>query len=282
MDASRIASVLTDRYGLPVRGESLDGEDGPRARIWPEDIAKTQGFAIDVLVGWRSVEAVFLPGNFAAGLVAEMEKSSAQQRSVFSAFAAACRREGAGVTITVNGVPVDPAAGSSWPAGWRSVSMQIAKSPVVVDHGNAAAVEDLAVTWGGRMLGLSLSLLPLEHDIAGEEEGGVIRVEVNRYERSSINRAACIEINGAICAACRLDFGVKYGDIGAGFIEVHHVEPVSGIAPGTVVDPARDLVPLCSNCHSVIHRRTPPYTVEELRTALAGVAEHDRLVNPLN
>lgn len=272
LNATRIAAMLTDRYGLAMRGEALPANDGLRARFSPADVAQTQGFAIGVLVGWRSVEAEFLPGNFAAALVAEMEKSSAQQRSAFAAFAAVCAREGAALTITVNGAPLDPMSGSIWPASWRSVSIRLIRSPLVIDHKDDAAVESLAIAWGGRMLGLSLSLLPLEHDVLGEEEGGVFRVEVNRYERSRINRAACIEVHGAVCKACGFDFGVVYGGIGTGFIEVHHLEPVSGLAPGTVVDPARDLVPLCSNCHSMIHRRTPPFTVEELRTALAAAS----------
>lgn len=270
MDAARIAEILTDRYGLSVRGELHRSEEGPRLRIRPLDVANTQGFAIEVLVGWRSIQAEFLPGNFAAALVAQMEKATSQQRAVFAAFAAACAREGAIVMFTINGTQVDPSAGSPWPVGWRTVSIRIVRSPVAVDHSDAVAVENLAIIWGGRMLGLSLSLLPLEHDFAGEEEGGVVRIEVNRYERSSLNRAACIEIHGAVCVACGFAFEAAYGNIGAGFIEVHHLEPVSGIGPNTMVDPAQDLVPLCSNCHSMIHRRTPPYTVEELRAAMAA------------
>jgi 5-methylcytosine-specific restriction protein A len=270
LDAARIAAILTDRYGLSMRGEALPADDGLRARFSPMDVAQTQGFAIGLLVGWRSVEAEFLPGNFAVTLVAEMEKASAQQRSAFAAFAAVCRREGAALIFAVNGKPLDSVGGTVWPASWRSVSIRLARSPLVIDHNDDSAVETLAIAWGGRMLGLSLSLLPLEHDVAGEEEGGVVRIEVNRYERSCINRAACIEVNGAICKVCGFDFGVVYGGIGAGFIEVHHLEPVSGLVPGTVVDPARDLVPLCANCHAIIHRRTPPLTVEELRAVIAA------------
>ena len=118
------------------------------------------------------------------------------------------------------------------------------------------------------MLGLSLALLPVEHEGGGEAEGAVMRVEVNRYERSPLNRAACIEVHGAVCKACGLDFGVRYGTVGVGFIEVHHIEPVSGIAPNTIVDPATDLVPLCPNCHAMVHRRTPPYSVEAIRAML--------------
>ncbi len=277
LDAPRIAATLTDRFGLSMRGEALADAEGLRARFFPADVAYTQGFAVGVLVGWRSVEAEFLPGNFAAALVAEMEKSSAQQRAAFSAFAAVCGRDGAALIFRVNGVPVDPANGGTWPKGWGSVSIRLGRSPLVIDHKDGTALEKLATTWGSRMLGLSLSLLPLEHDVAGEEEGGVVRVEVNRYERSSINRAACIEIHGAICTACGFDFGTAYGSIGVGFIEVHHLEPISGLVPGTVVDPARDLLPLCSNCHAMIHRRMPPFTVEELRSILKTASENGGL-----
>ena len=57
----------------------------------------------------------------------------------------------------------------------------------------------------------------------GLPEGGSFRVKVNRYERSHINRANCIEIQGAICKACNFDFERVYGPIGRGFIHVHHV-----------------------------------------------------------
>ena len=46
------------------------------------------------------------------------------------------------------------------------------------------------------------------------------------------------------------------GEIGEGFIEVYHIEPVSGIAAGTIVDPAKDPAPVCPNCHAMLHRVT--------------------------
>jgi 5-methylcytosine-specific restriction protein A len=35
-----------------------------------------------------------------------------------------------------------------------------------------------------------------------------------------------------------------------------------------IINPILDLVPLCANCHSMIHRHDPPFTVEELSEAL--------------
>lgn len=268
LDASAIASVLTDRFGLPMRGESRQDKDGMRARLLPADIAHTQGFAIEVLIGWRSIEAAFAPGAFAAALMAGMQGASPQQRAAFRTFVHAIRADAATITFSVNGTPVDPDGDASWPLQWRSLSLLIHRGPLVIDHKDAAAVQHLATTWAGRMLGLSLALLPIEQDGFGETEGGLVRVEVNRYERSTINRAACIEIHGAVCRACGFDFSLRYGELGLGFIEVHHIEPVSGLLPGTIVDPARDLVPLCANCHAMIHRRTPSLSIAELQTAI--------------
>jgi 5-methylcytosine-specific restriction protein A len=125
-------------------------------------------------------------------------------------------------------------------------------------------------------LALVLALLPLEEEEnvppalfeMGLPEGAKTRVEVNRYERNPVNRAACIAIRGSICGACGLDFGRTYGSLGTGYIEVHHIVPVSKMVAGYLVDPARDLVPLCANCHAMVHRRDPPVPLEELRSLL--------------
>ena len=100
-------------------------------------------------------------------------------------------------------------------------------------------------------------------------EGATKTVLVNKYERSPKARRACIEHHGSTCKVCGFDFGSKYGEIGANYIQVHHFVPVSQLGPDYEVDPVSDLVPLCANCHVMAHRRSPaPYSVEELRTLL--------------
>ncbi len=96
-------------------------------------------------------------------------------------------------------------------------------------------------------------------------EGALKKVVVNSYERNQKARTKCIQIYGARCSCCDFDFEKKYGDIGVGFIHVHHINPVSGISEEYKVDPERDLRPVCPNCHAMIHRRNPPYKVEEIR-----------------
>lgn len=100
-------------------------------------------------------------------------------------------------------------------------------------------------------------------------EGAVKQVMVNTYERDQKGRKACIEHHGAVCFVCQFDFGKVYGLHGQGFIEVHHIKPLHEIRQSYVMNPITDLVPLCSNCHSMVHRTKPGLTVEQLKQLLS-------------
>jgi len=89
-------------------------------------------------------------------------------------------------------------------------------------------------------------------------EGIAQQVLVNQFERSSEARSACIAHHGCTCQVCDLDFIEMYGDLGAGFIHVHHRVPIASIGTSYCVDPVNDLVPVCPNCHAMLHRRDPP------------------------
>lgn len=88
---------------------------------------------------------------------------------------------------------------------------------------------------------------------------------MNRYERDRSARDACIQHHGAICKVCDFDFSKIYGEVGKGFIHVHHTVPVSKLGKDYNVDPIEDLVPVC---HAMHHRRNLPYSVPELRSAI--------------
>lgn len=96
-------------------------------------------------------------------------------------------------------------------------------------------------------------------------EGGVRTLLVNGYERSPSARAACLNHYGTSCSVCGFDFEARYGEIGRGFIHVHHLVPIASVGQSYLVDPIRDLCPVCPNCHEMLHRREPPYSIEELR-----------------
>ena len=99
-------------------------------------------------------------------------------------------------------------------------------------------------------------------------EGSVQRILVNRYERDARARERCIKFYQAVCVLCKFDFSTVYGDALDGFIHVHHLKPLSSIGAEYEVDPIRDLRPVCPNCHAVLHRREPPYSLDEVREFL--------------
>lgn len=113
---------------------------------------------------------------------------------------------------------------------------------------------------------------------AGEEripareylEGGAVRLLVNRYERDAQARTACIAHHGCTCQICGMDFGSVYGDLGEGFIHVHHLVPLSSRGKRYQVKPDTELLPVCPNCHAMLHTGDPPPTVDQLRRIVAA------------
>jgi 5-methylcytosine-specific restriction protein A len=101
-------------------------------------------------------------------------------------------------------------------------------------------------------------------------EGACKLVSVNAYERSSKARQACIKHHGCVCSACGLNFADLYGERGAGFIHVHHTKPLAALKEEYVVDPIKDLVPVCPNCHAMLHRGSELLSVSELRDIMAS------------
>ena len=104
-------------------------------------------------------------------------------------------------------------------------------------------------------------------------EGAMMTVEVNKYERSQAARDECIAKKGCRCVVCGMSFEEKYGPEGKGFIHVHHLIPISTIGKNYKLNVERDLVPVCPNCHYMLHRKPGGvYTIEELKAMLRGNA----------
>jgi 5-methylcytosine-specific restriction protein A len=85
-------------------------------------------------------------------------------------------------------------------------------------------------------------------------DGRAIRVAVNRYERDREAREACLAAHGQICAV--------------DLIHVDHLTPLSEVGPEYRVNAMTDLVPVCPNCHAVMHRTDPPLTPAQLRAEM--------------
>jgi predicted HNH restriction endonuclease len=99
-------------------------------------------------------------------------------------------------------------------------------------------------------------------------EGASKVVRVNVYERNPKARRACIEHHGCSCLACDFNFKDTYGDYGESFIHVHHIVPLADIKKEYVLDPIKDLIPLCPNCHAMIHRTGKALSLNQLKQLL--------------
>jgi 5-methylcytosine-specific restriction protein A len=69
------------------------------------------------------------------------------------------------------------------------------------------------------------------------------------------------------CEVCTFNFGVRYGDLGNGYIECHHTVPVSELTEGGKTKLA-DLALVCANCHRMLHRRRPWLALSQLSEVL--------------
>jgi hypothetical protein len=128
------------------------------------------------------------------------------------------------------------------------------------------------------IFGAYISALPIEDgitdadvDIREYQEGEQLRRERVFFSRHPRLREDAVAHYGASCSVCKFDFEAVYGDLGRGFIEIHHLESVAErgqVTEGAWSASIHDVRPLCANCHRMVHRRRPPISVDELAKRL--------------
>ncbi|WP_245808895.1 HNH endonuclease [Shouchella patagoniensis] len=172
-------------------------------------------------------------------------------------------------------VRVDSQLSARYKMRWETAFTQLLNESSIEDEGNKLKIVFLKqqddIYW------INLSMIEsnvIEADTIAEEieeygaqtEGAVVTYYGKRYERDSYNRELAIRIHGSTCVACHFNYEEMYGPRGKDYIEIHHKKPLSTIGGETEIDPKKDLVPLCANCHRMIHRRKDEVlSVEELR-----------------
>lgn len=219
---------------------------------------KNNGFQIEFVETSHQFGAIFSLENF-AGLLAqsirnEIDESSRAVKALESKVATSAE-----LRVKVNGTENESLVAALDSPVWNDLSIEMWLSKPIKSGVFASNASNLA--------GLVLSILPLE-DAPGDVEGAARMGAVTSFERSEKNRLKCIQIFGYSCQACNVLLEQVYGEIGKNFIHVHHTTPVSQMDQPKRLDPGKDLVPLCPNCHYIAHRRNPPLSLEEIRAAL--------------
>jgi len=236
-----LAALVSDETGLAFSATSGKDADGQRwILLTPSGVEANQAFGIRIIIGWRRVEIAFEPGAFAAPLLGEMGSADVEGRNVFAAMLESCRIAGAEITLRINGQDKSFSEGSLWSAPWTRLELRLRKGNLELGDLDAAPEIEILREWALRFAAAIIGILPLDggneippaDNQQGFPEGAVTSVTVNRYERDRRNRAAAIAIHGIHCKGCGMSFSERYGEIALGFIEVHHIVPVSKMSPG--------------------------------------------------
>jgi 5-methylcytosine-specific restriction protein A len=272
LDADLLRGKLETRFQLLLICQQQVVDGGLFDTIRPASVDQGNGFAILLARTHRQFEASFRADNFAGALLRTMSEAGAHEKQSFRKIRQSVEASGLQVHLAINGdsspdcintedrwskVEID--ISSRFPSGSQSAELMATALHVT------ATCLSLVLTLSGTE---DVRLASPDNSVSGLPEGAKLRIEVNRYERSPVNRAACIEHYGLKCQCCGFDFQSEYGSLGEGYIEVHHCTPVSRLGPGYLVDPVEDLIPLCANCHAVVHRVDPPLTVQQLKALI--------------
>ena len=263
---SHLKSHLEGTFSMPFNVVSFDveGENGYRCSPQNEDNIY---FDVNIRIRNRIRLVIEITPQLHGGYILhDMSLASPEKKSLFFEYQEMLKQLGAKVRFCVNGsaITVD-----SWPSSWRNFSSKITLIPIPEDVSELEYLKE----WVVRSVELIFTLLTIS-DVENEDpqsiqtEGTPHIIKAIRYERNPINRQLCLFRKGYSCAVCGMNFEDVYGELGHHYIEVHHTTPVSTMKEGYVFNVDRDLVPLCSNCHSMVHRQDPPLSVDQLKEIL--------------
>ncbi|WP_265908964.1 HNH endonuclease [Erwinia billingiae] len=96
-------------------------------------------------------------------------------------------------------------------------------------------------------------------------EGARKQILVNTYERDPAARRECLQHFGYRSRGCGFSFEDVNGELGSGFIHVHHIKPLHTVGDGYRLNAINDLIPLFPSCHAMVHRTSPVMDTKTLR-----------------
>ena len=226
-----------------------------------------RGLVFCVAISMRRARVTAVLGAFAANLLKAIHCAVEQERSALDALRS--HYESVGLTVGFG----DPLASAdeSNPVREALLHVEIPYHEEGFEHASGVARLSDALEAAVQLLLLTLPHADT-HSAVCATEGERRTFEISRAERSPANRRACLAIHGYACKGCGELLEHKYGRIAHQMIEVHHINPIGAMDEPSAVNPRTELVPLCPNCHAVVHRTVPPMAMHELK----GLADASR------
>jgi len=270
MLAKNISEVVSDiaiSLGISLTFEKLKGNENFDYSLRATSFDRPEGFSLLLAEGLHSWDVHFRLDNFAGGMLRLFQTTFPIRKEDVLSVKNSTTRYISNLEFSINGKPIeDCTKDETW-----SILFLFARARSLEEGLKYQSLREIL------LVSLCL-LLPLftensenefesldEFSSHPEMEGALSRIETNKYERSRLNRSLCLAHHGFLCAACGLLMETKYGPLGKEVINVHHIVPVSQMNGLKLIDPAIDLVPLCPNCHVIVHRQNPPLSISELK-----------------
>lgn len=244
-------------------------------RIWPDN---ELGELFEIRMLYRQEIRLIIditPQKYAAEMLNDMQRADDEKICVFLKYIESLRKRNAKIEMSLNQNLCKEISKELWTQTWKSLKIRISAIPEKNSEDDKAV--NLFIKWAESVVGMMLALLNIEKLDAVDKlylEGGCNKVLTNKYERNPVNRQLCLMANGYCCKICGFDFEKMYGSLGKDFIHVHHIEKVSSHKTEYLVNPVVDLIPVCPNCHAMLHREEPPMRPDKLIEIIKSIKEN--------
>ena len=271
MDFSAITYEILEASGFRI---SMNQISESIYRFRPEQFPPKEGFCFEIQATVNGTSYSMYPEEWSRSTVEHIGNA---EENKFGNFVEVIKQiEGWGnVTIEVGNSEVENDVAPLRLANWFNITINLDTKLKFDDSDSDFILASLKIVTSFNSAIMSFFDLEIEEVVDSElglPEGAKKTVTVNKYERSKKNREACIAEFGSNCQVCEFSFESTYGEIGVGRIHVHHLVPVSKMRGEYRINPIEDLIPVCPNCHWMLHGKEPPYTPQELREIIAGVS----------
>lgn len=269
---TQFLKFASEQIGL---GLFFDLESSPKyiAKLRFSDLKDTQSFSLGVSRNWASTEVELVPDGFAAKYLEFLAREALSRSAQLDQLIKSNNEKFSELSIQVDGVNLfDAKSDSSDQPNRLFFSAYILSSESSLNDELINDVEQDLLLFSLKIMSVLLpkGIRPIgfAEEVTGYPEGASVPVLVNKYERDPRNRKLAISVHGLACLVCGFDFEKRYGDLGTDFVVIHHITPVSDIGPDYVPNVSRDLIPVCANCHVMMHQEDPPLTLEALKVIL--------------
>lgn len=269
----RIKKCIESDFDLPFVVQKQSTDNGPSYLIIP---AESVNDLFVIRITFKDSIRLIVEVNsqdYSKYMLADMQDATEEQRKDFLNYISLIKQAGFSIRLSTGNEGHAEIDCDIWNNEWQHFSLRATKVPISQED---YIEEEIVIYYSELFIGTVLSLLnvvSISDEAQKNTEGAKTKALVNKYERNPVNRRLCLNANGCECAVCGLNFESNYGEIGKGFIHVHHIVPISSIGHEYMIDPVHDLVPVCPNCHAMLHRKNPPYSIEELKNIILSVSE---------